>query len=421
MSWSGALQQALAQASDQARRAAGTMISSAVEAGRAATNMASFAGRATMDALGMAGRSAMMLANAPYEAALDLLTPGVTPRASLVVPCPNSWAGKKARLEKRRRLISKGAASPDPKVRAAADRFAKNNDAGELARLSEDVYAQSPPTKPPTQPPVGWSIVSDQALLDKGVNPQQMRLANAAMYETPDDWPGGKKTVLAFRGTADLEDGLVDHDQAMGLETRQYEAAYALGTRVRKGFGGNVLVTGHSLGGGKAQAAGAAGRLNGTMFNAAGLNPDTVDGQMPGQTQFTQYRTIADPLTGVQNSPALQAALVAVAGTVGSTVGGAMKVGDALSKFFGGSGLSPEVAGYADKAFKALPRSLGNIVKSGAALPPAIGPVREVPAINDQGGEVSRARPDLQHSIHSVVNGIEREKSEDMAVLGAPA
>ena len=141
---------------------------------------------------------------------------------------------------------------------------------------------------------------------------------------------------------------------------------------------------------------------------------------MPSPTQFTQYRTTADPLTGIQNSPALQAALVAVAGTIGSTVGGAMKAGDAVSKFFGGSGLSPEAAGYADKALKALPRSLANIAKTGAALPPAVGPVHNVPAIDDQGNEVSRARPDLQHSIHSVVNGIEREKTEDMDVLGAP-
>lgn len=417
MTWGSALKQAVNQASDQARQAAGAMVSSAEAAAAAAANMVGFAGRVAVDALGIAARNAMSMATAPFEAALDLLAPDVSPRAALVEPCPNTWAGKKARLDKRGRLINKGRDSPDTDTRQAAARLAKNNDAVELARLSNDAYAQCPPALPPTAPPAGWTVLDDKTLLDKGVDPQLMRDAQAVMYETPDDWPGGKKTVLAFRGTADLADGIVDHDQAMGLDTLQYQSAVALGRDVRKGFGGDVLVTGHSLGGGKAQAAGAVGGLKGTMFNSAGLNPDSVN-KMPKPSQFTQYRTTADPLTGVQNSPALQAAVVGVVGPIGGALGGGMKAGDAILKYFGASGLPPDVAGYADKAFKALPRSLRNVAKTGSALPAAVGAVHQVPAIGADGDVISPLRPDLQHSILSVINGIEVEKAEDIAALG---
>ncbi len=412
--------QATAQA---ATRAAVASRDAAVSAAHMAGNAASFGGRAVVDAAGITTRAvtgaATNVITAPYRAARNLLAPAATPAQTLVEPCPDAWAGKKARLEKRQQMIRDGQRSPDPEVRAAADRFQQNNQAVELARLSNDCYAQYPPKDPPTAPPVGWSIVGNDALEARGVSPDQMDKARAVMYETPDDWPGGKQTVLAFRGTAELEDGIVDHDQAMALETRQYRAATGLGQDVRKGFGENVLVTGHSLGGGKAQAAGATGGLHGMMFNSAGLHPDTVNGRMPSPDQFTQYRTTGDPLTGAQNSPAVQAAIVGIVGPLAGALGGGMKIGDEIGKAFGGSGLSPDVADYADKAFKALPRSMRNVLQNGDVMPPAIGPIHQVETINDAGEVVSRANLTGQHSILSAINGIEKEKTEDMAVLAA--
>jgi len=260
-------------------------------------------------------------------------------------------------------MIRDGQRSPDPAVRAAADRFQQNNEAVELARLSNDSYAQYPPKDPPSAPPVGWSKMSDADLRARHLDPDLMNQARAVMYQTPDDWPGGAKTVLAFRGTADLEDGIVGHDQAMALETKQYQAAVLLGNDVSERLGESVLVTGHSLGGGKAQAA------------------------------------IVGPLAGA--------------------FGGGMKVGDAIGKAFGGSGLSPEAADYADKAFKALPRSMRNVMRNGDVMPPAVGPIHQVETINNAGDVVSPANLAGQHSIVSAVNGIEKEKTEDMAVLAA--
>ena len=420
---------AAAQASAAgARTAADAVVSAAVatrdaaaEAARMGGNVVGFGARAVVDGAGKTVRLATDLAadtvTAPFKAARNLFAPVASPAKTAVEPCPKSWPGKKARLEKRQQMIRDGKRSHDPDVRASADRFAQNNEAVELARLSADSYVQSPLKSPPPDPPVGWSVASKSDLRAMGLDPDLMDEARAVLYQTPKDWPGGQKTVLAFRGTDDLEDGIVDHDQAMALETKQYKAAMLLGTEVSERLGSDVLVTGHSLGGGKAQAAGATGGLGGMMFNAAGLNPDTVNGKLPDPSQFTQYRTTGDPLTGAQNSPAIQAAIVGIVGPASSAFGGGMKVGDALVKIFGGSGLSPEAADYADKAFKVLPRSLRNIAQSGNAMPPAIGAIHEVQTLNDAGEVVSPANLLGQHSMGSVVNGIEQEKSEDMAAL----
>ena len=130
----------------------------------------------------------------------------------------------------------------------------------------------------------------------------------------PPDFPFDPKTVVAFRGTTgEAEDILTDHDQALGLKTRQYDAATDLGKQLKDQMPGTE-VTGHSLGGGKAQAAGVAGGLKGSMFNSAGLHPKT-SGMSPAKLAsqaglFQQYRAEGegggDPLTGLQNSRALQ-------------------------------------------------------------------------------------------------------------------
>lgn len=437
MSWGDAFSNAYDAASDAAKAAAAVAMSSAraaadavgrageaakdgiVEMARGTARVAGFGARAVGEVASKSASAAGSAVTAPYRAAKQLFAPADTPVNTAVCPCPDTWAGKKARLEKRRQLIKDGSGSPDPKVTAAAARLAANSDAVELARLSEDSYKQYDPKNPKSTPPPGWHALTVEELEAQGISQNLLKKSRAVIYETPADWPGGKKTVLAFRGTADLEDGIVDHDQAMGLDTEQYQSSIALGRQVSRSLGTDVQVTGHSLGGGKAQAAGIAGGLSGTMFNAAGPNPDSTGGLAAAPGQFTQFRTNGDPLTGVQNSPALQSAIVGVVGPLGMIGGGLAKVGGAVARGLGFNGLSPAAADYADKAFKALPRSARNVFESGNALPPAQGAIREVPAINDQGQTVSGANLLGQHSITSAVNGIERQKTEDMATLAA--
>jgi len=94
MSWGDALSSAYNAATDAARQAGASMMSSAASAASAADAVSRAA-----DAAGITGRAAAGVATAPYRAARNLLAPAATPAQTLVEPCPDTWAGKKARQE----------------------------------------------------------------------------------------------------------------------------------------------------------------------------------------------------------------------------------------------------------------------------------------------------------------------------------
>jgi hypothetical protein len=397
---------------------------------KAAGNVATFAGRASGDIAMTAARGGALLgdkalATAPfvgqsYVAIKKISSPTKTPRETVTEPCPNTVEGKLKRLEQRKALIDLGS-SPraTPEQNTAAERLARNNEAVELAKLSEDTYRQY--GKPPkNDPPLGWAAMTPKDVVAAGIDPKLLTDSQAVIYQTPSDWPGGQKVVLAFRGTvpSEVEDLKTNFDQALGKETVQYEAAKALGTKVGEQFGTDVLVTGHSLGGGKAQAAGAFGGLRGIMFNAAGLNPGTVNNQLPPAENFVQFRSPGDPLTKIQNSAGLQFG-VGLAGAIAMPLGATAKLGNFLSQTLGMPSLSATAADAAHMAATAFPRAAGNLLDQGHLLPPAIGKIIEAPSLNDEGKPTAASDLLGQHSVTNLVNGIEREKSEDVATLQA--
>ena len=81
--------------------------------------------------------------------------------------------------------------------------------------------------------------------------------------------------------------------------------------------------------------------------------------------------------------------------------------------------LSPTMADAASKATTTFPSAMGNLFKQGNLLPPAIGKVIVAPSLDDDGQSVPATDLLGQHSVHNLVNGIEREKSEDAATLQA--
>jgi len=392
-------------------RVAGFGVRAATETGKAALQGTAFLADKALEAHPMVGGL--------YKAAKEQLSPTATPRQRVAEPCPNSLEAKIDRLNQRESLIDKGRGpGGTPTQKAAAERLARNNQAVELARLSGDSYDQY--AQPPKNtPPLGWTVMSDAELAEAGIGPDLLQKAKATIYRTPEDWPGGQRTVLAFRGTvpSEMADLQTNMDQALGGETAQYKAATQLGASVARKLGPDVLVTGHSLGGGKAQAAGVSGGLTGMMFNAAGLNPDTVGGDTGDPSDFLQFRTPGDPLTGIQNSAALQSGVGLLAGGLGSAVGVPAAAGNFIADKLGFPFLSPDTRQLVEGSTTALPRALGNLVRQGSLLPPAIGPVVTVPALDDAGNAVPMTSPGGQHSIVSVINGIEREKSEDVATL----
>ena len=271
------------------------------------------------------------------------------------------------------------------------------------------------------------------------INVDDMKTARAVVYKCPEDFPFDPKTVVAFQGTtADPDDILADHDQALGLKTLQYEAAKKLGKQLK----GNsefedAEVTGHSLGGGKAQAAGVIAGLKGQMFNSAGLNPRTMglpaDGLERYVGDFNQYRSdggltqgYGDPLTGTQNSLGFQKVVLGAVNGASGVIKANQWAGDQL-------GMSDAVAGNMPQIGKDLVTRLTGITAQEAQnnfdfsggewyLPPAIGGVRNVPSKNADGSPSSLA---AQHSIVNLHQGIESRKAADIQTMldgtGSPA
>lgn len=100
---------------------------------------------------------------------------------------------------------------------------------------------------------------------------------DAAIYQNAEG-----QYVVAFRGTDSWRlgpggDAATNGGQAIGLATDQYAQAVKLARRAKDVFGeGNVVITGHSLGGGLASAAMLATGVPGVTFNAAGLSDNTL-------------------------------------------------------------------------------------------------------------------------------------------------
>ena len=130
----------------------------------------------------------------------------------------------------------------------------------------------------------------------------------AAIYQNPQG-----QYVVAYAGTNPKEMGDLGADatQAFGLDTKQYNQAIALAKEAEVAFGdGNVVFTGHSLGGGLASAAALATDASAVTFNAAGLsnetlrslglNPNAARDQVADSGQVRRYVVNGDPLTLAQ-------------------------------------------------------------------------------------------------------------------------
>ena len=349
------------------------------------------------------------------------------------LPCldESSAQARRIRIEKRQRLILHGERSPDPAVRDAAQRLKADMHAVELARLSDNSYAQFDPKAGPKEkkPPEPWQAMTREEILAAKLDPELLEKSKAVVYKLPPDFPFDPKTVVAFRGTTgEAEDILTDHDQALGLETEQYEAARDLGKQLRK-FMPDAEVTGHSLGGGKAQAAGVAGGLKGSMFNATGLHPKTA-GMSPAKLathagRFQQYRAEGagggDPLTGVQNSRALQEkvyggvqGLQAIA-RANQWALNELDIKDPLALL--PESAQPLARGLAGRILDITPQeATRNLAHSGGQwyVPPALGEVRGVASKTAQGRDTPFEQ---QHGIGGVINGLETRKAGDINQL----
>jgi len=267
-----------------------------------------------------------------------------------------------------------------------------------------------------------------------GINPDLLQDSYAVIYQAPADYPFEPKTVVAFRGTvpADPSDVLNNYNQAMGMQASQYTAAKQLGADVADVMP-DAQVTGHSLGGGKAQAAGVAGGLDGIMFNSSGLNPQTMgmtDDQLEAHSdQFLQARTGGDPLTGVEGLPewkqnVLAQAVKGIAGVARGAAGvdswarqqlGMQPLVDNIPEKY-----QPMVQELSDKLKTAQTQLDQNKALSGGKwiLPPPIGQgTTTVIAKNADDGTNASASPGSQHSLLNMIVGYESRKLATVSAL----
>ncbi|MEI4235369.1 hypothetical protein [Roseovarius sp. D22-M7] len=351
---------------------------------------------------------------------------------------------RKTRIRNRERLMELANAIGNDDLKRHAETLKDDMEGVEMARLSDDVYRCWPTDgsecKDKPEPPAPWSAVLDEnELKEMGIKPAFLKEAKARIYRLPEGFPGGPKTVLAFRGTTgDLKDIHTNHDQALQLEEQQYRAAKALGRQLARaqnlGKAPNAMVTGHSLGGGKAQAAGVAGGLSGIMHNSAGLSPATVPGKnlTGAASRFTQYRSSNDPLTGLQNSLAAQTAVVAaltplvrVASMtpIKSLIDDKLVAGDheraaLFARILGDGSDGPATAK------STLDRAEENMRKYGYAIPPALGKINTVEPRLSDGAVIGSMDAGNQHSCVNLINGIEQRKYDTIdtmrSALGNP-
>ena len=108
-------------------------------------------------------------------------------------------------------------------------------------------------------------------------------------------------TIISYRGTDQGADWGENLSQATGHETQQYDLAIKLATDIKGVITGDLLLTGHSLGGGLASAAAIYSGTKAITFNAAGLSSRYGGGHPAGNQYIDAYYTSGDVLSLFQD------------------------------------------------------------------------------------------------------------------------
>lgn len=108
---------------------------------------------------------------------------------------------------------------------------------------------------------------------------------------------GDDRIVVSFAGTRDGKDWKNNVGQGFGLPTKQYNEAVQFADKWKQSNGANVILTGHSLGGGLASYASVKTGLHATAVNSAPLALDHLGLNPTVALRVTQYYVPGEALS----------------------------------------------------------------------------------------------------------------------------
>ena len=212
------------------------------------------------------------------------------------------------------------AAAPAPQRAGFADDARGRDPQGidlTLAKLMRDVYDYDRNGRQEGIP--GWRPMQPDELRAVGIDPNKLVSDTSGLKSVIYTDDKGRH-VLAFSGTDEPKDWLTNLRQGLGFEDAQYNQAMAVAREASAAFGKDLIVTGHSLGGGLALAAGyAAGVSTIVTFNASGVNDKTLEriGLDPDAVRrdaldgtVRRYAVDGEILTGLQEKTPIVRALM---------------------------------------------------------------------------------------------------------------
>ncbi len=160
---------------------------------------------------------------------------------------------------------------------------------------------------------IAHAVGNPEQLLVEGFERQEASLYGLKEFNLVDPQTGlkagiysdGQKTVLAFSGSGlNIEDWVTNMGQGFGFKTGQYEGLVNILDSINNNIGNQeLIITGHSLGGGLAATAGAITGAPTYTFNAAGVHANTLANAQLTTNDFsniTNYITRGDILTRFQ-------------------------------------------------------------------------------------------------------------------------